>query len=85
LLNKYGKRYKALHLKDLKKEVSRGDLSGSTAQDNDVALGTGQIDIHAVIKAAKKAKVKHYYIEDESSNIEVQVPQSIAYLKSLVK
>ena len=85
LLNKYGKRYKALHLKDLKKGVSRGDFSGGTAQDNDVALGTGQIDIPAVIKAAKKAKVKHFYIEDESSNIEVQVPQSIAYLKSLVK
>lgn len=85
LLDKYGKRYKALHLKDLKKGVSRGDFSGGTAQDNDVALGTGQIDIHAVIKAAKKAKVKHYYIEDESTNIEVQVPQSIAYLKSLVK
>ena len=83
LLDKYGKRYKALHLKDLKKGVSRGDLSGGTAQDNDVALGTGQIDIPAVIKAAKKAKVKHYYIEDESTNIEVQVPQSIAYLKSL--
>ena len=85
MLNKYGRRYKALHLKDLKKGVSRGDLSGGTPQDNDVALGTGQIDIPAVIKAARKAKVKHYYIEDESSNIETQVPQSIAYLKSLVK
>ena len=85
MLNKYGKRYKALHLKDLKKGVSRGDMSGGTAQDNDVALGTGQIDIAAVIKAAKKAKVKHFYIEDESTNIETQVPQSIAYLKSLVK
>lgn len=85
LLDKYGKRYKSIHLKDLKKGVSRGDLSGGTAQDNDVALGTGQIDIPAVIKAAKKAKVKHYYLEDESTNIEVQVPQSIAYLKSLNK
>jgi sugar phosphate isomerase/epimerase len=85
MLNKYGKRYKALHLKDLKKGVSRGDMSGGTAQDNDVALGTGQIDIPAVIKAAKKAKVKHFYIEDESTNIETQVPQTISYLKSLVK
>ncbi len=82
LLNKYGSRYKALHLKDLKKGVT-GDLSGGTAQENDVALGTGQIDIPAVLKAAQKANVKHYYIEDESSNIDVQVPQSIAYIKSL--
>ncbi len=84
LLQKYGKRYKALHMKDLKKGV-QGDLSGGTAQDNDVALGTGQIDIPSVIKAAQKAKVKHYYIEDESSNINVQVPQTIAYIKGLKK
>jgi sugar phosphate isomerase/epimerase len=84
LLEKYGRRYKALHLKDLKKGV-KGNLSGGTSQENDVALGTGQIDIAAVLKAAKKAKVKHYYIEDESSNVDVQVPQSIAYLKNLRK
>ena len=84
LLQKYGQRYKALHLKDLKKGV-KGNLSGGTSQENDVARGTGQIDIPAVIKAAKKAKIKHFYIEDESSNVTAQVPQSIAYLKSLRK
>jgi sugar phosphate isomerase/epimerase len=84
LLNKYGKRYVALHLKDLKKGVA-GDMSGGTSPENDVALGTGQIDIPSVLKAAQKAKVKHYYIEDESSNIEVQVPQTIAYIKGLKK
>lgn len=82
LLQKYGKRYKALHLKDLKKDV-KGNMSGGTSQENDVILGTGQIDIPAVIKEAKKAGVKHYYIEDESSSSITQVPQSIAYLKSL--
>jgi sugar phosphate isomerase/epimerase len=82
LLIKYGNRYKALHLKDLKKGV-KGDFSGGTNQDNDVALGTGQIDIPAVMKAAKKAGVKHYYIEDESNNVLEQVPVSLAYLKSL--
>jgi sugar phosphate isomerase/epimerase len=83
LLNKYGNRYKALHLKDLKKGVERGSLSGSTAKDNDVILGTGQIDIVAVIKAARKAGVKHYYIEDESSSSVAQVPESIKYVNSL--
>lgn len=82
LLTKYGERYKTLHLKDLKKGV-KGDMSGGGSPENDVALGTGQIDIPAVIKAAKKAMVKHYYIEDESSNVLTQVPQSMAYLKSL--
>jgi len=82
LLTKYGSRYKLMHLKDLKKGVS-GNLSGGTPQDNDVALGTGQIDIPAILKAAKKAGVQHYYIEDESNNVLVQVPQSLSYLKGL--
>ena len=82
LLTKYGRRYKLMHLKDLKKGV-KGDFSGGTSQDNDVALGTGQIDIPAILKAAKKAGVQHYYIEDESNNVIEQVPQSIAYLKDL--
>lgn len=82
LLNKYGRRYKALHLKDLRAGIT-GDLSGGTSGENDVILGTGQIDIPAVLKAARKAGVKHYYIEDESSKSLTQVPQSIAYLKSL--
>lgn len=82
LLEKYGHRYKLMHLKDLKKG-EKGDFSGGTSQDNDVALGTGQIDIPAILKAAKKARVQHYYIEDESNNVLVQVPQSIAYLRSL--
>jgi len=85
LLTKYGKRYKALHLKDLKKGVARGALTGSTAQENDVILGAGQIDIPAVLKAARKAGVKHYYIEDESSSSIEQVPQSIKYINSLKK
>jgi sugar phosphate isomerase/epimerase len=82
LLNKYGNRWKLMHLKDLRKGV-KGDFSGNTPIENDVALGTGQIDIPAVLKAAKKAGVKYYFIEDESMNVKEQVPQSMAYLKSL--
>jgi len=82
LLNKYGKRYKALHLKDLRKGVT-GNLSGGTPQENDVVLGSGQIDLPAVLKAARKVGIEHYYIEDESNNVMEQVPQSIAYLKSI--
>lgn len=84
LLKKYGERWKLVHLKDLKKGV-QGDHTGYTPTDNDVALGTGQIDVPAIIKEAKKAGIKHYFIEDESDRIRSQVPQSIAYLKSLKK
>lgn len=84
LLNKYGKRFQLMHVKDLKKGV-KGDYSGSTPVENDVALGTGQLDLPAIIKAAKEAQVKYFYIEDESPNVSIQVPESIAYLTRLLE
>ena len=81
-LNEYGTRYKALHLKDLRGGV-KGAVGEGTSGNNDVVLGTGQIDIPAVIKAAQKAGVEHYYIEDESDSSATQVPQSITYLQEL--
>jgi sugar phosphate isomerase/epimerase len=82
LLKKYGDRWKLMHVKDLKKGTMK-DLTGLTSPENDVAVGTGELDILAIIREAKKVGIKHYFIEDESSNITTQVPQSIKYLKSL--
>lgn len=82
LLTKYPKRFKLMHVKDLRKGVV-GDFSGSTNVENDVALGTGQIDVANVIKAAKKSSIVNYYIEDESSSVNTQVPQSLKFLKGL--
>ncbi len=81
-LIKYGNRFKLMHLKDLRKGV-KGNLSGGTSKENDVALGSGQLDIPAILKAAEKAGIKHYYIEDESPSYAVQVPVTMAYLKGL--
>jgi len=50
---------------------------------NATSFGTGQMDIPAILKEAKNIGIKHYFIEDESSNIIEQLPISIAYLKSL--
>jgi len=82
LLEKYPNRFKLMHVKDLKKGVV-GNLSGGTSSENDVALGTGQLDLPAIMKDAKKAKIQHYYIEDESSLHAIQVPESIKYLLSI--
>ncbi|NIJ52477.1 sugar phosphate isomerase/epimerase family protein [Dyadobacter arcticus] len=82
LLEKYPKRFKLMHMKDLRKGVE-GNLSGGTPVTNDVALGTGQLDIPAILKAAKKSAIEHYYIEDESPSYATQVPQTMAYLKGL--
>jgi hypothetical protein len=82
LLEKHGSRLQLLHLKDLRRGV-KGDLSSKTAVENDVALRAGQLDLPGILKAAKKAGVKHYYIEDESPNTATQGPLSLAYLKGL--
>jgi sugar phosphate isomerase/epimerase len=82
LLRKYGDRWKLMHLKDLRKGTPK-DLTGLTAEDNDVPLGTGELDIPGILKEAKKVGIKHYFIEDESSHVIEQIPQSIKYLISL--
>ena len=82
LLKKYGSRWKMMHIKDMRKGTKK-DLTGLTSVDNDVALGTGELDLPAIFREAKKVGIKHYFIEDESSSYASQVPQSIAYLKSL--
>ena len=82
LLNKYKGRWKLAHLKDIRKGIP-SDLTGGTPTHNDVAVGTGQINYPEVIKAAKAAGIKHYFIEDESPDHAIQIPVTIAYLRSL--
>lgn len=82
LLKKYGSRWKLMHLKDLRKGAPK-NLTGLTGPENDVPLGQGEVDIPAILKEAKKVGIRHYFIEDESLDPTVPVPQSIKYLKSL--
>ncbi|MBC6489872.1 sugar phosphate isomerase/epimerase family protein [Flavihumibacter stibioxidans] len=82
LLKKYGSRIKLMHVKDLRKGV-KGDFSGGTSTENDVMVGTGQVNFPAVMKAARKAGLVWLYIEDESSHIHKQVPGSLKYLYAL--
>lgn len=86
LLRKYKDRWKLMHVKDLRKGTPK-DRTGHTPDENDVPVGTGELDIPAVLKAAKKAGIEHYFIEDESPAHEVtdDVVKSIAYLKGLTE
>ncbi len=83
LLEKYGDRWKMMHLKDMKKGTVK-DLTGGTDVENNVPLGTGELDMPGILKAARKIGIAHYFIEDESSAVVDQIPKSIAYLKSLI-
>jgi hypothetical protein len=67
----------------MRKGTERGSLSGGTDVKNDVAIGAGLMDTPAILRAAKKAGVKWYFIEDESPSSEQQIPQSLRYLETV--
>jgi sugar phosphate isomerase/epimerase len=83
LLEKYPKRWELLHLKDMKKGTPTGVHTGGADVRNDVALGTGQIDIAAVVRVATRLGIRHYFIEDESPEVIQQIPVSLRFLESL--
>jgi len=83
LLKQYPNRWALLHIKDLRKGVATGKLTGSEDVRNDVVLGTGQIDLPAVLRTAQEIGVQHYFIEDESPAVLDQIPLSVRYLESL--
>jgi sugar phosphate isomerase/epimerase len=78
-LEKYGNRTVALHVKDMSKSVVTPKYTGKEDVENDVAWGTGQIDIKATLLAAQKLGVKHFYLEDESSAVLKQIPISLKF------
>jgi sugar phosphate isomerase/epimerase len=81
-LLKYPNRFKLLHLKD--RQIGTPDNVTATADvETNVVLGTGDVNIAAVMKAAKKIGIRYAFIEDESSRSVEQVPKSLAYLKKL--
>lgn len=82
VLSKYSSRIKMMHLKDRKPGTPDSD-SGHADVETNVVLGSGDVGIAELIKAARKAGVKHYFIEDESSRVVEQVPQSLVFLKSI--
>jgi sugar phosphate isomerase/epimerase len=82
LMRKYGSRWKLLHLKDLRKGTPK-NLTGGTGPENDVPLGQGEEDIPAILKEAKRIGIRYCFIEDESVDPTIPVPQSIKYLKGL--
>lgn len=82
LLEKYPRRFKLMHLKDLQKGVA-GNLTGSSPDETSVALGTGQVDWPAVLRAAKKSDIRYYFIEEESPDATKNIPETLNYLGSL--
>lgn len=81
-LNNHPDKFKLLHLKDMEDGVVGND-SGQEDVETNVVLGTGQIDIAAIVSRARELGVEYMFIEDESSRVVDQVPQSLEFLRSL--
>ena len=82
LLQQYPKRFLLAHLKD-RKPGTPNTMTGHADIESNVVLGEGDIGIAAFMQAAKKAGVRHFFIEDESSRSMDQMPKSLAFLRGL--
>jgi sugar phosphate isomerase/epimerase len=82
LLEKYGSRFELMHLKDMKQGTPSG-FTGHSDVTNNVPLGAGVIEFPTLLRAAKKAGVKWYFVEDESPTSVEQIPQSLRYLEQV--
>lgn len=83
LLEKHPGRWRLMHVKDIRKGAVTGIHTGAAPPTDKVAVGDGQVDWPAVLRAAAKAGVKHYFIEDEGVQPLKEIPASVRYLKSL--
>lgn len=82
LLKKYPTRFVLLHLKD-RKHGTKDSANGKADVEANVVLGTGDVGIAEIMRTGRELGIQYYFIEDESSRSETQIPQSLAYLKSL--
>jgi len=82
LMKKYPTRFPLVHLKD-RKPGTENNQNGKADEESNVVLGKGDVGIKEIMQEAKRIGVKHYFIEDESSHPEEQIPQSMVYLNSL--
>jgi sugar phosphate isomerase/epimerase len=83
LMAKYAGRFELMHVKDMKKGTETGLFTGGSDPNNDVALGTGMIDWVSLLRESRKAGVKWYFLEDESTAVVAQVPESLKYLETV--
>lgn len=82
LVDRYKERVTSLHLKDLNKTFSIKAGVATAPPEADVPVGSGQVDMPSVLRAAMRTRKPLYYLEDESSDPWGHIPRSVAYLKS---
>jgi sugar phosphate isomerase/epimerase len=83
LLERYSGRFPLMHVKDIRKGEARTFDPGTVPEEASVPLGTGEVMWPAVVEAARKHGVQHYYLEEEHPNAVAQIRQSLRYLEQI--
>jgi sugar phosphate isomerase/epimerase len=82
LLKKYAGRVWYTHVKDMAKGIAPTSEKAHLPESN-VPMGTGQIDIKAIVATGAATGVEMNILEDESADPIGNIPKSVAYYKSL--
>lgn len=82
-MNKHKGRVLLMHVKDLRTGEPVCNYDVLPAQDNDVSVGKGQLNISAIMRAALQHGIKHFFIEDESTRVLQQIPETIRFIEGL--
>jgi sugar phosphate isomerase/epimerase len=82
LLKKYHSRWILMHLKDRKPGTPNSN-DGKADVETNVVLGQGDVGIAEIVKEAKQYGIQYFFIEDESSRSEEQIPKSVAFFNGI--
>ena len=83
LLAKYPDRWTLLHVKDLRRGGEVGVGTRSAPAGDHVAVGTGQLNWPAILRAARSSGVEYYFVEDETAAPLQNIPVSVRFLQTL--
>ena len=84
VIQKYGKRVALLHMKNVAPDTPQA-YNERVPRTAFREVGNGSIDIPSVLRAAQKAGVKHYFVEQDQTPGDplASLEQSVQYLKKL--
>lgn len=83
LFDRYPGRFPSVHIKDLRQDVTGGDLTGHAPLEYQVPIGEGQFDWPAILSAAEENGAEMYFIEYEHENPVAVIESSLDYLESI--
>jgi sugar phosphate isomerase/epimerase len=83
LLKKYPTRWKMFHLKDIRKGAVTGIFTGQAPITDFVPLGTGSLDLPAILAEGRRIGIEYNIIEDEGVDPAKNIPLSMRYLESI--